>query len=377
MLEVKVKLKKSKYSIFINNDIISQAGQFINSILPAKEHKKVFIITDKNVNGFSYLQKINDSLKKFEYECINIILEPGEKSKNFDTYERTANYILQNKINRSDFLIALGGGVIGDLTGFLASTLLRGVPFIQIPTTLLSQVDSSVGGKNGIDSNFGKNLIGTFYQPKLVLIDPLTLKTLPKRELKSGYAEVLKYSLIMNKNFFNYLQKHGNDCLNLNFDVCKYVIYKSCKFKASIVEKDELETKGLRAILNFGHTFGHVYEKITNYDTEKIVHGEAVGLGIIQASMLSKNLGLCSQMDLDLIINHFKSLNLFSFNDLKKLNEFKKNVNIDDFIEIMRSDKKASYGKLNVVLIYKIGESSLKKDISIKDIKNILEQTLL
>ena len=215
----------------------------------------------------------------------------GEKSKSFFDYQAILEWMIENGLNRQSAVIALGGGVVGDLAGFTAATALRGVKFIQIPTTLLSQVDSSVGGKTGINSRFGKNLVGAFYQPQTVVIDIETLKTLPKREMLAGYAEIVKYGLLGDGKFFSWLEAHGADVIAGDADALIHAIEKSCSMKAEIVRQDEFEETGLRALLNLGHTFAHALETACQYDG-RLLHGEAVGIGLVLAARLSQSDGL-------------------------------------------------------------------------------------
>lgn len=372
---VKVNLDKNPYEIIIDRDILKDAGNYTNQVLPVKNYKKAFIITDENLNDLPYIDELTNSLNNQGYSFEKIILPAGEETKSFEYYISTAEKILSSGLSRNNFLIAFGGGVIGDLTGFLASTLLRGVPFVQVPTTLLAQVDSSIGGKTAINSHAGKNLIGTFYQPKLVIIDIKTLKSLPIRDLKSGYAEVLKYSLIRDVRFFEYLEENGGKCLNKDLDVCSYLIKKSCQHKAHIVELDENETKDIRVLLNLGHTFAHVYEKASNYDSNIILHGEAVGLGIIQAFTLSEELGLCNKGDVEKVINHFKKLNLFDLGSYKKLS-ISKITTVEYILENMKKDKKSNNESLNFVLNKSIGESIFIRNIEKDFIKKSLLKTI-
>ena len=351
------------YNILIENNLLQNCEQYIETVLPPSQHKKCFLITDCNIDKFNYGNILINSLSKYQVE--KIVLPAGEENKSFNTFQNVSEKILSSGITRSDFLIALGGGVIGDLTGFLASTLLRGVSFIQIPTTLLAQVDSSVGGKTAINTQTGKNLIGTFYQPSLVLIDTNTLKTLDERNLKSGYAEIVKYGLIFSETFFEYCEKYGKDCLNLNMEICEKMIEESCKFKANVVKNDPFEKNGLRVLLNLGHTFAHVYEKMVNYDTNKILHGEAVALGIRQAFTVSQKLNFIDKNSVDRIINHLNKMQLFDYNNLMQLNEFKKIDNFKEYLlQNMKKDKKAEHGQYNLVLNKKIGKSIFIKNIS-------------
>ena len=274
---------------------------------------------------------------------------------------------MKTKIERKSTVIAFGGGVVGDITSFATSITLRGVNLVQIPTTLLSQVDSSVGGKTAINSCHGKNLIGTFYQPKLVLIDTELLKTLPKRELLAGYAEVVKYGLIGDTEFFNWLQKNGEALIKGDEKKQQQAILKSCQAKADIVAEDERE-KGQRALLNLGHTFGHAFEAETGY-SNKLLHGEAVALGIIQAFRLSIELGHCPVHDLSIVRQHFEKVGLPT-DPLNYLDRW----DIDEMVKHMYSDKKVDGGKLVFILNRKIGESFIAHDIDKNKVKNTLAQ---
>ena len=268
--KTKVKLGENSYPIYIEENIVSEIGNIIGKI---GSFSKYILVTDSNVAKF-YLKDVENSLKILQKPFKSIILRPGEKTKSFNNLNYLLEKILQNKIDRNSVVIALGGGVIGDLVGFAASIVLRGLPYIQIPTTLLAQVDSSVGGKTGINSIYGKNLIGSFKQPIAVISSINMLNSLQKREINSGYAEILKYSLIADKNFFKWLLDNGKDIIKLQPKNCIKAIKKSCEIKSDIVSMDEKES-GIRAFLNLGHTFGHSIESITNY-SKKINHGEAV-----------------------------------------------------------------------------------------------------
>jgi 3-dehydroquinate synthase len=370
MKTIEVELVDKSYFILVENGIMGNAAKYVEKILPSNRNKKIFIITEKTVESFGYLDLLSNSLENYQIE--KIILPPGEYSKSFTIYEKTANDILSRGITRNDVLIALGGGVIGDLVGFLASTLLRGVPFIQIPTTLLAQVDSSVGGKTAINTDVGKNLVGSFYQPKLVLIDTNTLETLDKRNLKAGYTEAVKYGLICDEAFFSYCEKYGKDCIDKNLEVCEYIIEKSCRYKANIIKQDEFETKDIRVLLNLGHTFAHVYEKMTNYDPNELLHGEAVGLGIRQAFLLSEKMNLISHAETERVLEHIKNLNLFDFSDLRRLDSYKRIDNIADYLlDNMKKDKKSEHNAYNLVLNEKIGKSIFVKNLKQSLIKEV------
>tara|TARA_Y100000590_G_C15671406_1_gene996374 strand:+ start:807 stop:1655 length:849 start_codon:yes stop_codon:yes gene_type:complete len=273
--------------------------------------------------------------------------------------------LLKNNFHRNDCLISIGGGITGDVSSYSASIYKRGIKFINIPTTLLAQVDSSIGGKTGVNSKYGKNLIGTFYQPNLVISDTSFLKSLNKREIICGYAEILKHSLIMDKNFFSYLDKNGKNILNLTTPFLEKAILKSCKIKKKVIEKDENE-KGIRQILNLGHTFAHAFEATKKY-SKKLNHGEAVLLGIICATKFSYQLGKIKKKEYDKIINHFKKINL----PMNIKNYFSKK-NLKKIILFMKKDKKNNNNKINLVLLKKIGNVSYNCQFNQKLVYNFL-----
>jgi len=365
----------SSYNILIGNSLLENSLTYVENVLPSSEHKKCVLITDRNVDGLKYSNIVLKSLSE-KYMCEKIVLPVGERSKSFSIFQKTAEEILGLGFSRKCFLIALGGGVIGDITGFLASTLLRGVPFIQIPTTLLAQVDSSIGGKTAINTKNGKNLIGSFYQPSLVLIDLNALNTLNIRNLKAGYTEAFKLGLICDRKFFEYCEKYGKlAILDKNFDHLEYIVAKSCELKADIVKKDPTETKDIRVLSNLGHTFAHVYEKLVNYNQNKILHGEAVGLGLIQAFKFSKELDLIDYDDVRRVINHIEDLNLFNFKNLRELKEYKAIQNFGEYmLTNMKKDKKSDCGQYNLVLNKKIGESVFIKNVNLNKLRNFLNQ---
>ena len=347
---VKVDLGDLSYEILIGNDLINEVGNIVYRI---KKFTQIIIITDKNVAD-PYLEKVKASFKEYNTKVNSIVLPNGEKTKSFYFLEFVTNKILSLKIDRNTALIALGGGVIGDLVGLVSSIVLRGLPFIQIPTTLLAQVDSSVGGKTAINSKFGKNLIGSFKQPLIVISSLNTLKTLKIREIYSGYSEIFKYSLIKDKAFFKWLQKNGTKVLDLDPKSLSYAIERSCNIKAQIVSEDEKE-KNIRAILNLGHTFGHAIESISNYSS-KINHGEAVLVGIFLAIKMSRYLNLCDEKIILDCEKHFKELKL-----KYKLNQFKLKTSAKELFEIMQYDKKINNGVLNLILLDCIGNAFIYK----------------
>jgi 3-dehydroquinate synthase len=355
---LEVDLGSRSYDIVIGSGLLADAKSYIEKI----KYSKAVIVTDSNIpkNYVEQIEKIRD--------VAGIITLPaGEGTKSFSRLEGLLNGIFEACTpDRNLLLIALGGGVIGDLTGFAASILLRGVNFIQIPTTLLSQVDSSVGGKTGINNKFGKNLVGSFYQPKLVLADIDTLATLSEREFLAGYAEVVKYGLINDADFFKWLDSNIDKIKNKDKATLQHIISKSCKAKADIVAKDEREAD-MRALLNLGHTFGHALEQQMGYDG-LLVHGEAVAIGMVFAFQLSKNLGCCSQNDIDLVKAHLKKAGL----PTSPLNIADK-WDADSLMKIMTQDKKVSDGKMVFILANAIGASFIKKDIDASVILDTIE----
>ncbi len=350
---LKVKLGKRSYNILIGNNLIKETGILIKPLL---QSNKTFIVTDDNVAKF-FLHDLQKSLDKEQITHESFILPHGEKTKSFDQLQYLLDMIFTHKPDRKTTLIALGGGVIGDLTGFAASIVLRGINFIQIPTTLLAQVDSSVGGKTGINNRYGKNLIGSFHQPIMVLSDIETIKNLPIREFLAGYAEIAKYGLINDAAFFDYLEHNTIKILAHDAKVIQYIVNQSCAAKAKIVAEDEFET-GNRALLNLGHTFGHALEKCTDYNSEILLHGEAVAVGIIFVFKLSHALNLCSGIDVERVIQHFKTIGMRT-----SPLQIKKNWNTNELLSAMQQDKKATNGKLTFILVKGIGSSFIEKAV--------------
>ncbi len=353
-----IKTKSKIYPIYFGSNLLNKTGKIIESQLPGV--KKICIITDNKLPKH-LLKKTITSLKKYEITLFK--LPAQEKTKSLKIANKIIEKLLKNNFNRSDCIIAFGGGIFGDLSAFVSSLTKRGLKFVNIPTTLLAQVDASIGGKTGINTKQGKNLIGTFYQPDFILSDVSTLKSLPQRELISGYGEILKHSLIYDKKFFLWLSKNGKKILykkNKNYLV--NAIFKSCIIKSKIVSKDEKE-KDLRMILNFGHTFAHGFEGAKNF-SKKLNHGEAVLLGMIIASELSKQKKLLSEKDLLSIKKHYYNLNLL-FN-IKKI--FKKG-DIKKIINFMKRDKKNTSDKINLILLKKIGKTTNPKQVSLRDLE--------
>lgn len=355
MQTLKVELANRSYPIHIGRDLISDA----NLILPHLKRKHVAIVTNTTVAPL-YLDKLSQTLQASGVTVIPIILPDGEAYKNTETLNTIYDVLLQNRCERSTTLIALGGGVIGDLTGYAAATYLRGVPFIQVPTTLLSQVDSSVGGKTGINHPLGKNMIGAFYQPQVVLADIDTLKTLPAREFAAGMAEVIKYGLIRDTDFFDWLETHIEQLMALEEGAISEAIYRSCQNKAEVVARDEHEN-GERALLNLGHTFGHAIENAMGYGAW--LHGEAVAAGTMLAADLSKRLGWLTAAEVTRIHALLSKAGLPL--DAPKLGAEK-------YLDLMQMDKKVADGKIRLVLQQGIGKSVITSDYDAEKLKETL-----
>ena len=350
--KIKIKNKEKNYYIEIKYNFFR--NKLINLI---NNKNKIIIIIDRNVE---YL--LNNI--KFKNNIFIIKIKGSEKIKNFNNYEILTKKIFSFGVDRNSIVIAIGGGTIGDLSGFVASTILRGVKFILMPTTLLSQVDSSIGGKNGINTNLGKNLIGTFYQPDEVFIDPKILKSLPKKELKSGYAEIVKHALINDIFFFNWLDKNYKRIFKLEQNALVYAIHKSIKIKAKFIETDSKEiliNNKSRALLNFGHTFGHAPETLYEYKNN-ITHGEAISIGMIIASKLSNKLSTLKTSELIKITDHFCKVGLPIYDN---------KINNKKILSIIQKDKKNIDGKINLILLKKIGKAYYSRNVNKKYIIKI------
>jgi len=350
--KIKVCTESKSYNIFIGSDSFLQIKNLLKK--PADKH---LIICDKNV--YQLHRKKIDSLINANSKTVIYVFNSEEKNKNLKSVESVYNVLLKNKFSRSDDIIAIGGGIVGDVSGFIASTFMRGIKYFQVPTTLLSMVDSSVGGKTGVNFNNVKNLIGTFYQPEAVFIDNNFLTTLPQKEIISGAGEIFKYAFLSDDSSYNFIRKSLSEIVVEN-KFNEKLITHCIRIKSSVVESDEKETSGLRKILNLGHTFAHAFESVLNY---KIKHGEAVICGIIASLIVSEKLGLISKDDL------IKYENDFVYLPLHKgiLKAEPKAV-----ISLMKSDKKTSDGKIKLVLVSKPGEIFI--DVEVKE--NILRKSL-
>lgn len=357
---IPIDLGDRSYPIFIGSGLLQNAADFIISHVRSK---KAFIITDEKVAPL-YLKTVQTGLEIEGFTVVPFIVPAGESSKSFARTEELVNGILEAGCDRHSVLISLGGGVVGDLGGFCASILLRGIDYIQIPTTLLSQTDSSVGGKTAINTKAGKNLIGTFHQPKAVLIDTDTLQSLDRRQLLAGYAEVAKYGLILKKDFWEWLEQNGSKVIDLDPQACLYAIEQSCRCKAEFVTADEQETKDIRALLNLGHTFGHAFEAASGMDGS-ILHGEGVAVGTICAAKLSVALGMLDLADMDRIMDFYKKAGLPTHFD---------SFNPSDLISLMMKDKKTLSSQLNFVLLKGIGEAVVVKNVSTALVEHVLKE---
>jgi 3-dehydroquinate synthase len=364
---VTVDLADRRYDIIVGEDVFARAGELMAPVL---RQKRVVVVTDETV-GALHLDALAVSLEKAGIAHSAIVLPPGEQTKDFSHLESLMNRILDAGIERRTTLVALGGGVVGDITGFAAAIALRGLDFVQIPTTLLAQVDSSVGGKTGINSRHGKNLIGAFHQPRLVVADTGILDTLPKRELLAGYAEVVKYGLLGDKEFFEWLEGHGPAVRDGDPDARRHAIVRSCRAKAVIVAADERET-GQRALLNLGHTFAHALEAETGFG-DALLHGEAVAIGMALAFDLSVQLGHCEAVDADLARRHLAAIGL----PTTPAHALGNIWSAEALIGHMAKDKKVADGKMTFVLAHGIGDAFLSQDVTRDDLLTLFEGAML
>ncbi len=363
---VDVKLGARSYAILIGAGLIAEAGHHIRRLAP---RAACAIVTDENVASL-HLAALEQALDEAFVRHTKVIVAPGEGSKSFTEYARVCNELIGAKLERGDIIVALGGGVVGDLAGFVAATLRRGMRFIQVPTTLLAEVNSSVGGKTGINSPHGKNLIGAFHQPSLVLADTNTLDTLPLREFRAGYAEIVKYGLLGDAGFFAWLEAHWRGVFAGGGERV-HAIATSCRAKAAIVARDEFE-EGERALLNLGHTFGHAFERITRYDGDKLVHGEAVAIGMACAFRFSARRGLCGKEDQARVDAHLQDVGLPV--RLGSIPGF--NAGAEEIVEAMYQDKKVKHGALTFILARAIGDCFIDKSVGASEILGFLQDEL-
>lgn len=354
---VNVSLGERSYPVHIGAGLIANVMDYIPAKILAGQN--IFILTDDNaINYADQLQNVLE--QKAGAANVHVMAVPsGESSKSFDWYEKILTWMLNRKVARKSVLFTVGGGVVGDLGGFAAATVLRGIGFIQVPTTILAQVDSSIGGKTAIDTPQGKNLVGAFYQPLAVLCDTDTLHTLDMRQRLAGYAEIIKYGLINDAEFFEWLEKNGKDVCALKGSALIHAIETACRKKAEIVAADERES-GARMLLNLGHTFGHALEASTGYSGD-LIHGEAVAVGMVMAIDLSKNLGHCGDGPKTRLLAHLKSMGLPStIHDLQNTGPFDPNV----LLKTMYADKKAETGGLTFILLNEIGKTFVQHGVA-------------
>ncbi|MCL4476735.1 MAG: 3-dehydroquinate synthase [Nitrospirae bacterium] len=354
MQEIRVELGERSYGIFIDAGMLKDLGEKVKGINPSR----VAVISNPTVYGL-YGAVVSDSLKRAGLDAPLVLIPDGEGYKELLWAYYLFGELLKQRLDRASALIALGGGVIGDITGFVASTYMRGISFIQVPTTLLAQVDSSVGGKTGVNHPLGKNMIGTFYQPRLVWADISTLQSLPKREFLAGIAEVIKYGVIWDEALFRFLEDNREKILNLDRHALEHIIKRSCEIKAEVVSRDEREG-GLRAILNYGHTIGHALEAATGYTS--YLHGEAVAVGMYLETRLSSLLGLMDTKETERIRDLIRSYGLPS--------EMPQDMDAEKILSSMRLDKKAVAGELKFILPERIGSVRTRK---VTDTARIIE----
>jgi 3-dehydroquinate synthase len=368
-ITVEVALGDRAYDIVIGRNILASLGQRIAVLRPGA---RVAIVTDRTV-AKHWLQQTEASLSDAGIVASHIVVGEGEASKSYTVLEDVSEALIAAKIERTDLVVALGGGVVGDLAGFAASIVRRGVDFVQVPTSLLAQVDSSVGGKTGINSPKGKNLIGAFHQPVLVIADTSVLDTLSPRQFRAGYAEVAKYGLLGDAGFFGWLEANHAEIMS-GGSAREHAIATSCRAKAAIVARDERET-GERALLNLGHTFGHALEAATGF-SDRLFHGEGVAVGMVLAAQLSAQLGMLPQADVDRIERHLAVVGLPTH--LQDIAGFTQEglADADALMALMAQDKKVKRGRLTFILMRAIGEAVIRSDVEPSIVRDFLARQL-
>lgn len=363
---VPVSLGERSYDILIGKGLVDRAGAEVAKRLKGA---RVAIVTDENV-AKAHLERLTTSFNQAGIEATPVVVAPGEKSKSFATLETVTNAILAARLERGDALVAFGGGVVGDLSGFVAGIVRRGMNFVQMPTSLLAQVDSSVGGKTGINTAYGKNLVGVFYQPQLVLADTDVLDTLSPREFRAGYAEVAKYGLIDRPDFFAWLEKNWQEVF-AGGAARTEAIAESCRSKAAVVARDERET-GDRALLNLGHTFGHALETATGYDSSRLVHGEGVAIGMALAHRFSVKMNLAGVEAVERVEAHLKAVGLPT-----ALSDVPGGLPpAEKLMDYIAQDKKVARGALTFILTHGIGQSFIAKDVPPAAVLEFLKERL-
>jgi 3-dehydroquinate synthase len=356
LTSLQVSLGSRSYPILIGEGLLDEP----ELLVPHLKQKRAAVVTNTTV-GALYLESFTAALRRKGVTPVPIVLPDGEEHKSWQTLNIVFDHLLEARCERSTPLIALGGGVVGDIGGFAAATYQRGIPFIQVPTTLLAQVDSSVGGKTAINHPLGKNMIGAFYQPQLVIADTQTLDTLPDRELSAGLAEVIKYGLIRDPAFLHWLEANMPRLLARNREALAYAIIRSCEHKAEVVAADERESEGARALLNLGHTFGHAIESGTGYGTW--LHGEAVAAGTVLAAELSGRMGLLSAADVARVRRHFVQA---------RLPVRAPDLGVDRYLELMGHDKKVQSGQVRLILLRSLGEAFMTAEFPHQALVDVL-----
>ncbi len=364
---VTVDLAARSYDILVGHGALDQLGERLTAML---RQPRVFVLTDETVERL-HRHRLDEALRPAGISTHWKALPPGETTKSFHNLEDILDWLLEGGADRSDILIALGGGVIGDITGLAASLMKRGMGFVQVPTTLLAQVDSSVGGKTAVNSPRGKNLIGAFYQPRLVIADTELLETLPQRELRAGYAEIVKYGLINDRDFFDWLDEHGEAVLALEPDAIARAVATSCRAKAAIVAEDETET-GVRALLNLGHTFGHALEAANGYAPD-LLHGEAVAIGMALAFRYGAAQDITPATDADRVRLHLDRTGLPSTIPGSQGGPY----TASRLVSLMQQDKKASGGQLPLILAEGIGRAYIHRQVDLGSVETFLQSELL
>ena len=359
MKTIRVNLSSNSYNIYIDTELLGRIG---DTLVKEKPPSKTLLITDKNIEKV-YGSIVMESLKRNKFDVRLVTLKPGEEQKTLETACILYDTCFDHKLDRNSLIVALGGGVVGDISGFVAATFMRGIPFIQVPTSLLAQVDSSIGGKVAVNHPKGKNMIGSFYQPKAVFVDTDTLSTLPAPELVAGLMEVIKYGVIKNAELFEYIEKSLYDILQLNHNALLKIIATSCQIKANVVEEDEKE-KHLRAILNYGHTIGHAIETVTNY--KKYRHGEAVAIGMLYATRIAIDMRLADNTVFERQLSLIKRLGLPLQTGLKP----------EEIVKTLYADKKVIAGRLRFILPTKIGEVIISDQVTEEILYRVLSKPL-
>lgn len=362
---LRVELGDRSYDVLVGSGLLEEAHVYI---APFLKQKRATIVTDTEVAQYQ-LARLQAGLDAGGIRSEIVTVPEGDQSKSFEVLAHVLESFISMKLERSDTVIALGGGMVGDLTGFAASIYLRGIDFIQVPTTLLAQVDSSVGGKTAINSAASKNMIGTFHQPKLVLADISALASLPARQMRAGYAETLKYGLIRDRRFFDWLSQQGDALINGDADCLRHAVLQSCCIKAEIVSADETE-HGIRSLLNLGHTFGHALEAATGF-SDRLLHGEGVAIGMILAFELSEASGFTSPSDVALVRDHLNLVGLPS-----AIHQIEGGTpGVTEILDHMAHDKKVSQGQIRFILPRGIGEAFETADIDMSAVKSIIERS--